>query len=377
MATDVRSQPLILDEFVNGEDPEPDLRKIFLKIRPQWTKEDKIELNPCPGSGFVNITLLATYDGKKADAVVVRIFIQNVYEFLMNRERELAATLVFNERGLTPNIYCIFKNGVCMDYIFGERFDWSVLAEKPLNDEKILRSVARELAKYHSKKTSDIAKEKYGHLFPMVPELKIKAEELLSNLPETLGETEADELFKTKFPSKALIESEWRDMFALMERTGVPLTLCHLDAHPSNMLYVPEDDRVIFVDYEVSAFSWPTQDLATFLEFSATGLVFDGNFPERHPPALRKMFLREYLETQRSLGDLDHDVTDHDVERLLVLVEKAVLPYFLFYTGCCLVVASGPERNGVPRKNMLQLSLNNYGWYMRNKERILALEVPQ
>ncbi|XP_064636959.1 ethanolamine kinase 1-like [Lineus longissimus] len=274
MATDVRSQPLILDEFVNGEDPEPDLRKIFLKIRPQWTKEDKIELNPCPGSGFVNIILLATYDGKKADAVVVRIFIQNVYEFLMNRERELAATLVFNERGLTPNIYCIFKNGVCMEYIIGERFDWSVLAEKPLNDEKILRSVARELAKYHSKKTSDIAKEKYGHLFPMVPELKIKAEELLSNLPETLGETEADELFKTKFPSKALIESEWRDMFALMERTGVPLTLCHLDAHPSNMLYVPEDDRVIFVDYEISAFSWPTQDLATFLEFSATGKLF-------------------------------------------------------------------------------------------------------
>ncbi|XP_064636789.1 ethanolamine kinase 1-like isoform X2 [Lineus longissimus] len=347
MATDVGSQPLILDEFVNGEDPEPDLRNIFLKIRPQWTKENKIELNPCPGSGFINITLLATYDGKTADAVVVRIFLQ-VYEFIMNRERELAATLLFNERGLTPNIYCIFKNGVCMEYIIGERFDWSMLAEKPLNDEKILRSVARELAKYHSKKTSDIAKEKYGHLFPMVPELKKKAEELLSNWPETLGEEEADELFKTKYPSKAWIESEWKEMLAMMEGTGVSLTLCHHDAHPSNMLYVPED-----------------------------GLVFDGNFPERHPPTLRKMFLREYLETQRILGDLDNDVTDHDVERLFVLVEKAVLPAFLFYIGCGLACAGGPERNGVPKKDLVRLVCNEFGWYLRNKDRILALEVPK
>ncbi|XP_064637383.1 ethanolamine kinase 1-like [Lineus longissimus] len=376
MTANVRSQPLILDEFVNGEDPEPDLRIIFLNIRPQWTKEDKIKLNPCPGSGFLNITLLATYDGKTADAVVVRIFIQAI-EFMMNRERELAATMVFNERGLTPKIYCIFENGVCMEYIFGERFDWRRLAEKPLNDEKILRSVARELAKYHSKKTSDIAKEKYGHLFPMVPELKIKAEAFLSNWPETLGEEEADELFKTKYPSKAWIESEWKEMFAMMEGTGVPLTLCHHDAHPSNMLYLPEDDRVIFVDYEMSGFSWPTQDLATFLEFSATGLVIDRVFPEPHPPALRKIFLREYLETQRILGDLDHDVTDHDVERLFVLVEKAALPHFLFYIACGIVCARGPERNGVPKKDLVRRTCNEHGWYMRNKERILALEVPQ
>jgi ribosomal protein L19E len=56
------------------------------------------------------------------------------------------------------------------------------------------RSAARELAKYHSKKTSDIAKEKYRELYPMVPELKRKSEEFLSNWPETLGEEGADEL---------------------------------------------------------------------------------------------------------------------------------------------------------------------------------------
>jgi hypothetical protein len=53
--------------------------------------------------------------------------------------------------------------------------------------------------------------------------------------------------------------------------------------------------------------------------------VGDRPMPDRHPAAFRKMFLREYLETQRILGDIDHDVTDRDVERLFVQTEKTTL----------------------------------------------------
>jgi ethanolamine kinase len=73
-----------------------------------------------------------------ADAVVIRIFVET-YEFIMHREREKASLWVFNERELTPEIYCFFENGICMEYINGRRFDWAELGEKPLTDEKIAR----------------------------------------------------------------------------------------------------------------------------------------------------------------------------------------------------------------------------------------------
>jgi predicted Ser/Thr protein kinase len=70
--------------------------------------------------------------------MVVRVC-DEAWEIIMERDREMAATRVYNERGICPQIYCVFKNGFCMKYIQGRRFEWDAMNEEPIRDVNVFK----------------------------------------------------------------------------------------------------------------------------------------------------------------------------------------------------------------------------------------------
>jgi hypothetical protein len=74
------------------------------------------------GIGFVNYVLCASLDGGE-DKVIFRIYGKE-YTEILDKDQEKAATLLLNELGISPRVFCIFKNGLCFEYVEGLIFDW-------------------------------------------------------------------------------------------------------------------------------------------------------------------------------------------------------------------------------------------------------------
>ena len=81
---------------------------------------------------------LASVSDQPNESIVIRLWEQK-WEYMVCRENDIAATKIFNARGVSPKIYCFFKNGVCMDFIRGERFDWDDIDKAPIRDPKLFR----------------------------------------------------------------------------------------------------------------------------------------------------------------------------------------------------------------------------------------------
>ncbi|XP_064628956.1 ethanolamine kinase 1-like [Lineus longissimus] len=369
------SAVLECDGVINPEDPDVGLRKIFKRIRPNWAAE-KIEFKSLSKEGFVNTLLLATHDEDISNAVVIRIYSSSFDSFL-DRKREVAALKVFNERGLSPRTYCVFKNGVCMQYLQGRTWPWEELTAGEFSNVKIMRAAARELARYHSKKTSDIALGKYGEMFSWEVEMIAIQKKVMDHWPDHgYGDAKTDEIFK-QYPSKECWQAAVNEIMVALRDNGAPIAMCHLDATPVNMFYMAEEDRVIFFDYELSAFNFTPVDFARFLQFSASGLDIDLSDERRHSDAVRSEFFRAYLEEQKLLGDFDRDITEKEVQRLSVLTDKAVLADYLFDSAMTIIIAQTVVVNSTfSRKDLIEFAVKEYTWYKLHKERILALEVP-
>jgi hypothetical protein len=93
---------------------------------------------PLSNEGFVNTLLLATHNDDLSDAIVVRMC-SEAFDSFLSRKREFAAMKIFNERGLSPKTYCVFRNGVCMQYLQGRTYSWDELSTVGFKDMNVMK----------------------------------------------------------------------------------------------------------------------------------------------------------------------------------------------------------------------------------------------
>ena len=72
-------------------------------------------------------TMRLCYAKDRSDAVIFRVFGEGI-DYMLNQKQQIAATKLFHEIGISPIIHCIFKNGICMEFVKGTSFGWSDLS---------------------------------------------------------------------------------------------------------------------------------------------------------------------------------------------------------------------------------------------------------
>jgi ethanolamine kinase len=56
------------------------------------------------------------------DAIVIRIYGTDFEEY-SDRDREIKVSLLFNEIGVAPDVYCTFQNGMCFAFAKGKTYN--------------------------------------------------------------------------------------------------------------------------------------------------------------------------------------------------------------------------------------------------------------
>jgi hypothetical protein len=87
--------------------------------------------------GFINN--VSTVSAKDvSDAIILRVF-TGANDAMYDKDEEIRSTLLLNELGLSPKLLCIFRNGLCLEYLVGETIGWEDLS--PTDDVTLTKWV--------------------------------------------------------------------------------------------------------------------------------------------------------------------------------------------------------------------------------------------
>jgi len=249
---------------------------------------------------------------KPEDVVIVKIFGSNTEE-LIDRQAEIETMKILFERKCGAELYATFDNGICYEFMNG-----STLEVEDCRREDIFPLVATEMAHMHSSvnvndkaikvtvanggdnakcaiatngiatrhrtvKTSPIWARLYS--FNKLAEESIKSDNQLKDRLFALG-----------------ITSQWASgeierLKTILEEEDMPITFCHNDLIPRNIVYDPKKQRITFIDVEYAMLNYPAFDVANhFLEFAGVPELDYSKCPDME---FRLKWISEYLRNLR------------------------------------------------------------------------------
>jgi len=161
-----------------------------------------------------------------------------------------------------------------------------------------------------------------------------------------------------------ILEGELRDL-------GSPVVFCHNDLLLNNIVYNKEEDRTYFIDFEYGAYNYEAYEIGNhFCEYAGVDDVDYNLYPDK-PYQLK--WLRRYLEhsAREKNKDCPQSVTENDVERLYVLVNKFALAAH-YWWGVWGILQACFSTIDFDFLGYAALRLNEY---FKKKEEFLALKL--
>nr|XP_039267214.1 ethanolamine kinase 1-like [Styela clava] len=343
-------EPLKIDLTLDMEDYEKGVDRILHLVRPNWSKENitmKVFSN-----GITNKMLGFTHKENKSDIVLIRIN-GNKTEIFLDRDAEVKSFKTLHKAGCAPNLYCIFSNGLCYEYIPG-----NTVSREQVRDPKIYRLIAKEMARLHK----------------IQPEIDCN------------GNSPAVFRYCNKFlhlsfsenspPGRSLngytgpLEKELHEELNMLEehlsKLGSQLVYCHNDLLLNNIIYNDEKNSVHFIDFEYTGMNFQAYDIANhFCEFAG---VDDADFSFYPDYNLQIDWIKEYLKHWNK----GTEPSDHDIKRLYVQVNKfALAAHFLWGTW-----SLTQAKYSSIEFDYLGYAQQRLDEYQKRKEEFLALKMP-
>lgn len=321
-----------LDVSVDYKNPEDSVKVILKVIRPDWDF-DKVTMKDL-STGFINKNIACTLDGHQDDGVFVRMINKDLSPQHLTTYKQLSVFL--HEHSLSPKLLAVFENGICAELLQGEAITWDSRAR--VRDQNICRGVMRNLARFHARSVLEAA-DKAGirdmQMDATSPEKLAEREKYLDGVwTKFLNDTDISTSLKAQLPAVEELNKESADLkIKIRDTEGMERAFCHLDANPSNIIVKP-DGEVVIVDYDLTAISLSQVDLAGF--FNCFIDIRNPDMSEYPSLEFRREALRYYLQCRRELDNGPHDVTDHDVQRLLEQMKLARLYW------CYRFIMAGP-----------------------------------
>ncbi|XP_064642610.1 ethanolamine kinase 1-like [Lineus longissimus] len=361
---------LDLDTTVDKDSNQDGLLKMLAKLRPAWKKDD-IKIEPLQ-QGLVNHMLLCKANENKDEWLVARIFGITVEGFIQNRQKELIHTKLMADLKIGPPLYATFTNGLVSGFTKGTTYFWTDLSA--FKNIKLLKAVARAMAKIHCETTRRIAVDEYRveKVKPMMDVLK----DFTLEWPEVIVDEETTKWFNSEVPTQGERIKELDLVFGGLKVVtdnirGHELSFCHNDCNPTNVIYDEKEDHVTFVDFEMCGLAEPLMDLSNFLVTSATGLAPDPQGLYHSPEVSREVVLTYFREINKH-DNIRDDVTEDKIQETLDIIEIIAIALLYFFHIAAVKIASLPERSMDP-KIFLGLSLARLKCYWRDRARMIDL----
>ncbi|XP_064652620.1 ethanolamine kinase 1-like [Lineus longissimus] len=350
------------------------VNQVLAKLGKDWKPED-VKIEDVDG-GQAN-RMLRCYTRSIDDGILFRVT-RDRFPTFTNLERNFTIYRLMDDIGVGPNVLCRLRNGICYEYIMGKSFSMKNFPVE-FRDLTVTKLVAKELAKIHSKKTKSLALEKYN----MTPENSKWGifEWLLDEYEKPMMEEEAQQIKDSPaFPTKAEFLAEKQEIEEVVSGLGFDRVFSHNDAYFGNVIHNEEKGTAMIVDYDVCSYNNQGFDIANFPIASAVGyLAIDRRGEKRslNTPEFYREYLWSYLEKLSEVDEWGRDITEKDVERMYVKIQKMTLYCILYLVTICVLVGTKPAlRPGQGPRQVMDAGRDLWRLYRELKNEVLALEIP-
>ncbi|ODN00217.1 Ethanolamine kinase 2 [Orchesella cincta] len=327
-------------------------KEVLRIVRPQWTStsgESNIKSKVFT-DGLSNKLVGFFVDDNKEDVVIVKVFGINT-DVVIDRKAEIETMRLLHERKCGAEVYATFDNGICYQYMNGV-----TLEVEDCQEQEVFPLVAAEMARMHS----DIRKDQHQNLkvsqsngshhenaqvngtntfttngvgkqngFHLHHKSQIwKKMKLINKLGEEI--LISDPEFRQKLENVGVVPGSASDAIneleLLLESQDMPVTFCHNDLIPRNIVYDEKKGKITFIDVEYAMYNYAAFDVANhFLEFAGIDQIDYSKYPD---VTFRHKWIREYLKNLK-LGHYPEELT---VEKFDSWVQLCVPVSHLFWS---------------------------------------------
>ncbi|XP_070536927.1 ethanolamine kinase 1-like [Ptychodera flava] len=344
-----------VDITVDENEPKPGALELMKTVRPQWVT-DEIRFKVFT-DGITNKIFGCYLPENKRDMVLLRIYGQKT-ELIINRAKEIETFQLLFKAKIGPELYCRFNNGLCYQYVPGVTLD-----PEMVKSEKVYPLIANKMAKMHIIKPEDGKQVSEASLF-----LTLKS--FYKNVPKEFEDKGKNERFKKHIPDYEQLGKEIEELMSVLVPLNSPIVFCHNDLLLGNVIYDEQTNSVSFIDYEYACYNYQGFDIADhFCEFAGIDEVDFNNYPDKE---FQLKWLKKYLSDWYTMSGINKYVTDKDVEKLYVVVNKFALASHFFWGIWALIQSA----HSTIDFDFLGYGIQKLDEYYRRKKEFLALQMP-
>ncbi|XP_021966981.1 ethanolamine kinase 1 isoform X2 [Folsomia candida] len=281
---------------------------ILRVVRPAWTSSEiksKVFTD-----GLSNIIWGFFVPSNPEDMVIIKVFGSHTGS-LIDRKAEIETMMILHDRKCGAELYATFDNGICYEFMNG-----STLEVEDCAKPEVFPLVAAEMARMHSS-----LQNKNKNKTVLNENILSQDKNKKNGTTTTTSGMTTSPLWKKMRQFNKLAEESMQNDASLRERLSavgvtpgwasgaisalhdlltparMPVTFCHNDLIPRNIVYNDKKKRVTFIDVEYAMPNYPAFDVANhFLEFAG---VPELNYSKCPGKEFRLRWISEYLANLR------------------------------------------------------------------------------
>ncbi|XP_069753876.1 ethanolamine kinase 1-like isoform X7 [Narcine bancroftii] len=309
-------------------------------------------------SGITNKLVGCYLDQDMEEIVLIRIY-GKMTEHFVDRDNEVKNFQILHAHHRAPELYCTFQNGMCYKFMKGTCLDTRLV-----RNPSIFRLVAKEMALFHSVRPDNV----YSSEPILWKNLSMFLRLLNSSQPELTADVSSMEM--NDVPSLDILKSEIEVLKEHLSHIKSPVVLCHNDLLCNNIIYNEAKGDVKFIDYEYAGYNYQAYDIGShFNEFAGLSELDFSLCPTQE---MQFEWLKSYLEVSKEFSSSEPEVTELEVQKLYVQVNKFSLASHIFW-GLWGILQS---RYSTIDFDFLRYARERLKQYFKMKDEMLALQLP-
>ncbi|CAK9442014.1 uncharacterized protein LODBEIA_P58120 [Lodderomyces beijingensis] len=242
------------------------LKRLILRVFPQWKDADKLVINQVTG-GITNMLLSCEYN--KETTILIRVYGHGT-NLIIDRHREFISHLILNSIELAPQVHARFKNGLIYGFLQGRS-----LKPEELSNPRIYPLVAQQLGNWHKSLNYKLIEEGVDKIrtlrlsgrrnsFSKKKSTRKQKKRFISNIWELIDDwieivpinNELTRSFQQHARNgvlvdgnnlKDVVQQEFHWLKSTLENVNSPVVSCHCDLLSGNVI-VPPNYQDVFTD---------------------------------------------------------------------------------------------------------------------------------
>ena len=361
------------DFVVEGDSLTDEVFLMIHALRPEWS-DKKLCRERCSEGGNVIYCYYQQPDTKRRDALMMRLYSQELGK-LITSDKEFLNLQIVHAAGCFPAILASFNNGIIYQYEPGRPMKF-----RDLNNPDVIRTIVRKLYKLQQIDVESLPltnRKAEPVSYDCTPRTFSETKGYLQVIPAEPKDETKKEIFKIARQKSTddYLYREYKYIKDVLREVKLPISFCHGNFHPRNLIINDDTGNVMFIDYEMSGFHYAGDDMASLLGtrelYRAAGVRTTGSDDENISIESCILYATEYAKAHKENSHLViKDASDEDVE--LVTLEWRILDIVLSFQKFVMGLACIDMES---RKDVDVLKFVDYGRddYERKREELHVL----